>query len=191
MAVNKFVYFGETVFDLTGDDVTAADLKKGVKAHDRSGAQITGTNENDVNSSDATALASQVIDGATFYARGEKVTGSMTNVGKATGTISSKNESYTIPVGYHDGSGTVAINSTERNKIIAGNIKQGVTILGVTGSYSGDGVTLQTKTVTPAKTSQTVTADSGYDALSSVTVNAIPYQEQQNAFGGTTVTIGA
>lgn len=190
MATNKFVYFGETVFDLTGDDVTHADLKAGVKAHDRSGAQIEGTNTNDVDSTDATAMASQVISGQTFYARGSKVEGTMTNVGKATGTISSKNESYQIPVGYHDGSGTVAIHSTERNKLIAGNIKQGVTILGVAGSYSGDGVNLQTKTVTPSKNQQTVTADSGYDALSSVTVNAIPYNESNNEFGGVTVTIG-
>ena len=63
-------------------------------------------------------------------------------------------------------------------------------MLGVTGTYSGETADLQAKTVTPSFTAQTVTADSGYDALSQVTVNAIPYSETDNAQGGKTVTIG-
>lgn len=43
MAVNKVVYGGQTLVDLTGDTVTAATLAKGVTAHDKSGAKITGT----------------------------------------------------------------------------------------------------------------------------------------------------
>ena len=66
------------------------------------------------------------------------------------------------------------IVSTEQDKIIAGNIKAGVTLLGVAGSYAGEGVTLQQKTVTPTQAEQTVQADSGYDGLSAVTVNPIP-----------------
>ena len=91
---------------------------------------------------------------------------------------------------FHDGSGKVGIATAEKEKIVAGNIKQGVTILGVEGTYSGNGVNLQAKTVTPSKTAQTVQADPGYDALSSVTVNAIPYTETDNAAGGKTATIG-
>ena len=72
---------------------------------------------------------------------------------------------------------------------MAGNIKQGVAILGVTGSYAGEAAKLQTKSVTPSMTEQTVTADTGYDALSSVTVAAIPYTETDNSAGGKTVTI--
>lgn len=113
----------------------------------------------------------------------------MPNRGSVTGTITTKAQQYTIQQGYHDGSGKVSISTTEQNKIIAGNIKSGVQILGVTGTYTGEAISAQAKTVTPATTSQTVLPDSGYDYLSQVTVNAISYVETDNAQGGKTVTI--
>lgn len=191
--VNKVVN-GETgtvIIDLTSDTlISASQLQSGIVAHDRSGATITGTNTNDADTSDANATASQILTGATAYVQGSKVTGTMTNNGAVSGTISTKAQQYTVPAGYHDGSGKVQISSTEQAKIIATNIKQGVQILGVTGSYSGEGVNLQSKSVTPSFTAQTVTADAGYDALSQVSVAAIPYSETDNAQGGKTVTIG-
>ena len=114
----------------------------------------------------------------------------MTNNGSVTGTISTKAGQYTVPIGYHDGSGKVGIASTEQAKIIASNIKAGVTILGVEGSYSGESVTAQSKSATPSTTQQTILPDTGYDYLSQVTVAAIPYVESDNAAGGKTVTIG-
>lgn len=66
------------------------------------------------------------------------VTGTMPNIGAATGTISTKTGTYTIAKGYHSGTGSVSISSTEQAKIIADNIKSGVTILGVTGTYVGN-----------------------------------------------------
>lgn len=114
----------------------------------------------------------------------------MTNNGSVTGTISTKAGQYTVPSGYHDGGGKVSISSTEQNKIIAGNIKSGVTILGVTGSYSGESVTAQSKTVTPSTSQQVILPDQNYDYLSQVTVNAIPYTETLNASGGYTAEIG-
>lgn len=188
--VNKVIYGGQTLIDLTGDTVTASDILTGKKAHDKSGAQITGTCSYDADTSDANATAAEILATKTAYVAGSKITGSMPNRGAVTGTISTKTQQYTIQNGYHDGSGKVSISSTEQAKIIAGNIRQGVTILGVEGTMSGsEDVHAQTKTVTPATTAQTVTPDAGYNYLTQVTVNAIPYVETDNVSGGITVTI--
>ena len=190
MAINKVIYGGNTLIDLTTDTITAADLKAGVKAHDNSGAQIIGTNTYDADTSDATARVAEILATKTAYVNGSKLTGTMPNRGAVTGTISAVDSSFTIPQGYHDGSGAVSIDSTEQAKIIAANIKAGIEILGVTGTYAGEAITVQSKTATPATTSQTITPDTGYDYLSQVTISAIPYTETDNAAGGKTVTIG-
>lgn len=187
--INKVIYGGNTLIDLTSDDVTTADVLSGKYFHDRTGERKTGACTYDADTSDATATAAEILATKTAYVNGAKLTGSMTNNGAVTGTISTKAGQYTVPQGYHDGSGKVSISSTEQAKIIAGNIKSGVSILGVTGTYSGEAVTAQTKTATPSTTQQTILPDTGYDYLSQVTVNAIPYTETANAYG-TTVTIG-
>lgn len=62
--------------------------------------------------------------------------------------------------------------------------------MGVEGDYEGTAVKGQSKTVTPSSVVQTIQPDNGFNALTSVTVNAIPYEESPNSAGGTTVTIG-
>lgn len=146
--VNKLVVGNEVKFDLTSDTVTAEKLLSGFKAHDKSGAPITGTCTYDADTQDATVAVAEILEGKTAYARGSKLTGTMPNNGSVSGTIATK-EAYTIPMGFHDGSGTVSIDATESAKIVAGNIKSGVTILGVEGTFAGETVTAQTKSVTP------------------------------------------
>lgn len=188
---NKVIYNGNTLIDLTADTITAADLAYGVTAHDRSGAVITGVNTYDADTSDANAIASQILLNKTAYVNGVKITGSMPNRGAVSGSISTKTGSYSISQGYHDGSGSVSIDSTEQAKIIGQNIREGITILGVTGTMSGsEDVNAETVTVTPTATSQTITPSTGYNYISQVTVNAIPYTETDNSAGGVTVTIG-
>lgn len=189
--VNKVVYGGTVLIDLTGDTVTADKVLTGYTAHDKSGATITGTCNYDVNSEDATVAVAEMLNGKTAYARGSKITGTMPNNGAVTKTISTKTQEVSIAQGYHDGSGKVSISSTEQAKIIPTNIRDGVTILGVTGTMSGtEGARAQAKTVTPTTKVQNVLPDDGYNYLSQVTVNAIPYVESDNSAGGTTVTIG-
>ena len=191
MAVNKVVYGGKVLIDLTGDTVTADKILSGFTTHDKSGASIEGTCDFDVNSGDATVAVAEMLTGKTAYARGTKLTGTMPNNGAVTGEISTKDGVYTVPQGYHDGSGTVKITKTEQDKLIPANIRDGVTILGVEGTMSGsESVKAQSKTVTPSTVSQTVLPDDGYTHLSQVTVNAIPYVESDNSAGGKTVTIG-
>lgn len=190
--VNKVIYGGNTLIDLTSDTVTADKILKNFTAHAASGAPITGTCEYDADTSDATATVAEILSGKTAYKNGSKLTGTMPNRGAVTGMISTVDGTYTIQNGYHDGSGTVGISATEQAKIVASNIREGVEILGVTGTMSGqEDVRAQTKTATPKITAQTITPDTGYNYLSQVTVNAIPYTETDNAAGGKTVTIAA
>lgn len=187
--INKLVVGNETKFDLTADSVAADKLLKNITAHDKSGAPITGTCTYDADTQDATAAVAEILEGKTAYARGAKLTGTMPNKGAVSGTITDKT-AYTIPMGFHDGSGTVSIDATESAKIVAGNIKSGVTILGVEGTFAGETVTAQTKSVTPTMSVQTVLPDEGFDYLSQVSVSAIPVTYSDNAAGGQTCTIG-
>lgn len=191
--ISKVVYGGKTLIDLTADTVIADKMLSGYTAHDKSGATITGTCTFDADTSDATAGVAEILSGKTAYVNGVKLTGTMKNNGAVTGAISKKADSYTIPIGYHDGSGKVSISATEQAKLIATNIRQGVTILGVTGSMSGtEGAKAESKTATPSTSQQTILPDStkGYNYISQVVVEAIPYTESENPQGGLTVTIG-
>ncbi len=83
----------------------------------------------------ANATAADILTGKSAYGPSGEVQGSMASNGSTSGTISTKAGTVTIPAGYTTG-GTVSISSTEQAKVIASNIKSGVTLLGVAGSLA-------------------------------------------------------
>ncbi len=193
--VNKVIVNGQTKIDLTSDTLTTAVLLSGYTAHDRSGAPITGACTYDADTTDATASASEILATKTAYVSGSKVTGTMPNRGGVTGVISTVDGEYTVQNGYHDGSGKVGIDSTEQAKIVATNIREGVTILGVEGSMTGtEDVVAGSPSVTPTFSQQVIVPDSttspAQNYLAQVTVAAIPMTEVDNDKGGVTLTIG-
>ena len=143
MAVNHVIINGETVVDLRNDTVSAGKLLKGVTAHDKTGAAITGT---------------------------------MPNKGAVSGSIATKDGQYTVPQGFHNGSGKVGIASTEKAKLIPGNIKSGVKVLGVTGSYSGEG--------TPQLCGQVENFEAKPGNLSAILSWTAPSPDEDNSFVG-------
>ena len=112
--VNKVVYGGNTLIDLTSDTITTAKLLYGYTAHDKSGAPIRGACLYDADTSDATATDAEILATKTAYVTGTKVTGTMPNNGGVAGWITTKTGQYTVPYGYHDGSGKVGSSSTEQ-----------------------------------------------------------------------------
>ena len=195
--INKVVYYGDTLIDLTTDTVTQSDVLSGKYFHLPSGQRVQGSCTYDAYTADADAVAGNILLNKTAYVNGNKITGSMANIGKQTGTITTKAQQVSISAGYHDGSGKVSIDSTEQSKIVAGNIKNGVQILGVTGTYTGSELIKATAgSAVPATTQQVLlpsdfdTSQESYDYFTQFTVDAIPYVETDNAQGGVTVTIG-
>ena len=192
-AISKVVFGGNTLIDLTQDTVVADKLLQGYTAHGADGNVVTGTCTYDSNTQDATASDSEILVGKTAYVKGSKKTGTMPNNGAVSGTITTVDGQYTIPQGYHDGAGKVQIDSNEQAKLIPNNIREGITVLGVTGTMSGtESARPQAKEVTPSSIQQIILPDSeqGYNYLSQVTVKPIPYVETENTAGGMTVTIG-
>ena len=188
--VNKVIYGGTTLIDLTNDTAVASQVKAGEYFHLKSGERVQGSCTYDADTSDANASASEILYGQTAYVNGVKLTGSMPNNGGNDVTVTSL-AGTTIPAGFYDGSGTAAIDSTSATNLIADNIRQSVTILGVTGNMSGsEDVHAQSKTVTPTVAGLTVTPDSPtYNYLTSVTVSAIPVTQTDNSAGGVTYSI--
>lgn len=190
--VNKVIIGSEVKLDLTQDDITPDKLAAGIKAHDKSGAPIVGSSTFDADTSDANAVAAELLKDKTAYVNGVKVTGTMPNNGAKTLSITNKSTPVTIPTGFHDGSGKAQIAADEQAKLIPANIREGITVLGVTGTMSGsEGMKPQAKNVTPTFAQQEVLPDEGYNCLSSVTVAAIPVTYTDNEQGGQTLKVGA
>lgn len=188
---SKIVFFGETFMDLTADSVTPETLLEGATAHNAQGDPITGTCTFDADTSDATILVAEMLEGRTAYARGTKIEGTMPNRGSQSDTIKQKTEVKIIQQGYHDGSGTIKLSDTESAKIIPTNIRDGVTILGVTGTLeAGQECKATSVDATPSKDAQTILPPTGYTHITQVNLSAIPVTRTMNSAGGYTITIG-
>ena len=109
---------------VTYSDVPEVDIPKSgsgtAKFYDTAAADVT---------------SSDLLTGKTAFGANGSVSGGMANNGSTSGTISTKAGTVSIPAGYTTG-GTVKISDTEQAKIVASNIKSGVTILGQAGSLT-------------------------------------------------------
>ena len=180
---------GETLIDLTQDDVRPEHVQKDIYFHDKAGVRQKGTNTKTVDASSVTAEASDVLATKTFGKGNEVQTGTMPdNSGKD--VVITNIEGTAIPFGYSDGSGKAKLADSEIAKLVAGNIKEGVEILGVMGDFGADDISSQSKTVTPTFEKQVINPDPEYTFLSSVEVEAIKVDRKDNEAGGVTVTIG-
>jgi hypothetical protein len=114
----------------------------------RAGVDIFGVigKSSVVDTADAVAIAGEILSGKTAYVNGSKLTGSMPNKGAVNITPSTTNQQ--IAAGYHNGSGVVYGDPD----LVAGNIKNGVNIFGVVGSFKGVLTQAQSSGTTPQST---------------------------------------
>lgn len=110
---------------VTYSDVPQVDIPKAGGGGDATFYSTDGDN----------AAAGDILSGKTAHTNGGAVTGSMPNNGDTSGTISTAAGTVTVPAGYTSG-GTVEIAEAEQAKVVSGNIKAGVTLLGVSGKNS-------------------------------------------------------
>ena len=117
----------------------------------------------------------------------------MVNQGEKHYTLASRDAEVSIPQGYHDGAGGIGLAAADKSALVAANVRQGITVLGVTGTMSNmEGVKATSASITPYTTAQTIVpTDLGnFNSITQISVSAIAKTETDNLAGGKTVTIG-
>ena len=188
--INKVLLGSEVLMDISSDTVVEDKLLYGYTAHGADGAPITGSCTYDSDTTDADALASEILEDKIAYVNKNQIVGTMPNRGSVAGYITDRDTAYVIPQGAHDGAGTVSLNSDTKALLVPENIRENITILGVTGSMSGsEGMNPEAVSITPTLSQQIITPSQGYNCISQVTVAGVPITRSENPQGGISVLI--
>lgn len=115
-----------------------------------------------MDASDATAATSDILTGKTAYIddSGESKTGTMQNNGAISRTLNC-GSIYTIPVGYHNGSGTISANSLSSQTsatAVSTDILSGKTAYVNGAKLTGTIPSIVARTITPGRATQTISA---------------------------------
>lgn len=202
MANNKIVFGDEVLIDLTQDDVQEQSVLKGIQFHRPNGEVSWGKCEFTVDANACNALPSEVLKGRTYAAGSAVKEGTMENRSGIGIDVTDEVLSPTgqkLLKGYYDGANRIQLKDAD--KIIPENIRSGVTILGVMGQVQ-EGVSEDL--VSPAipvipyreviggeDRPRTIKPEYPYRYFAEVDLAPIPCSRTSNAFGGTTVVIGA
>ena len=113
-AVPAGYHNGSGTVSITTETKSATPSKKQQTVTPTEGSVLSSVTVNAIpaeyaDTSDATATAAQILTGQTAYVDGEKVTGTMPNNSPAATVLDTETSSYTIPAGYHDGTGSVSL----------------------------------------------------------------------------------
>ena len=206
MAIKKIIVNGTTNMDLSADTVTEQTLLSGYTAHKSDGTQITGTYVptvgDDVPVYTITYDTNYDIESITCNKTYSNISTNDYGYAKVIEVDEyGSNPAYTVQFGRkfttyilwvwgaghpiydlkHNDDNTIDFIMPSRYAQTLSATANGTYTPSDSGSYVSVNVnvpapTLQTKTTTPTTSSQTITPDTGYDGLSSVTVNAIPSQ---------------
>lgn len=176
----------DTFVDVPVINFSAENIKHGVMVGSTYGnVVVTGTF-----TSDATASAAQILAGQTAYAKGSKLTGTMVNNGAVNQSLA-VNGTYTIPAGYHNGSGKVTQSLTTKAAATytpgdaAQTIEAGQYL---NGAQTIAAVPTETKTVTAGTAATTVNRTSG-KYMTAVTVNPTPSQTKTVTMTSSPLTV--